>query len=308
MKTISAELQAHLALETTTLATCWRVERMDGTVLGFTDHDADLTLDADGNGDVTYMAATGINRSAIADEDGLGTANLEVAGFFDSEAITEADLTLGIYDFAEVKIFQVNWADLTMGVLKLRRGRLGQVTQHRDGFAVELRGLAAFLSQPIGEVYTPDCRADLGDSRCQVDLEAFTVACTVETVASAVGGDIRVQRFTTVEDLSGYTPLPADGSSSYFYNGAVEWLTGDNAGARALVKLFDPDTNTLTLFDPPDSPIQSGDTFTLIAGCDKRRVTCKAKFDNLVNFRGEPWIPGLDILLRIPDSTTRQGD
>ena len=44
MKTVSAGLEAHLALEATTLATCWKVTRTDGTVYGFTSHDKDLVV------------------------------------------------------------------------------------------------------------------------------------------------------------------------------------------------------------------------------------------------------------------------
>ena len=37
-------------------------------------------------------------------------------------------------------------------------------------------------------------------------------------------------------------------------------------------------------------PIVVGDTVRLVAGCDKIRQTCHAKFDNNLNFRGEPHI------------------
>ena len=36
------------------------------------------------------------------------------------------------------------------------------------------------------------------------------------------------------------------------------------------------------------------DDFTVTAGCDKQFPTCKAKFDNVVNYRGFPHIPGND--------------
>ena len=39
MKSVSPALAAHLNGEVTTLATCWRLERADGWVRGFTDHD-----------------------------------------------------------------------------------------------------------------------------------------------------------------------------------------------------------------------------------------------------------------------------
>ena len=40
-----------------------------------------------------------------------------------------------------------------------------------------------------------------------------------------------------------------------------------------------------------------GDTFNAIAGCDKTISTCIAKFNNAVNFRGEPYVPGMDKML-----------
>jgi hypothetical protein len=59
VKTISAALAQHLAGEGTTLATCWRITRRDGVVLGFTDHVRDLEMDG-----VTYKAASGYTRTA----------------------------------------------------------------------------------------------------------------------------------------------------------------------------------------------------------------------------------------------------
>jgi hypothetical protein len=54
MKHLPASLQSHLDTGATTLAWCWRVTRGDGGVLGFTDHDRDLTFDG-----TTFQAATG---------------------------------------------------------------------------------------------------------------------------------------------------------------------------------------------------------------------------------------------------------
>ena len=48
----------------------------------------------------------------------------------------------GLFDFAEVRIFLVNWADLTQGVMKLRRGYLGDVMGTPSGtFETTLNGL-----------------------------------------------------------------------------------------------------------------------------------------------------------------------
>ena len=56
--------------------------------------------------------------------------------------------------------------------------------------------------------------------------------------------------------------------------------------------------------------IQVGDTFDIIAGCDKTRETCQSKFSNIINFRGEPDVPGVDKLLTTAgtlDKTGRNG-
>jgi uncharacterized phage protein (TIGR02218 family) len=48
---------------------------------------------------------------------------------------------------------------------------------------------------------------------------------------------------------------------------------------------------------PMPYSIASGDTYNLIKGCDKTLITCAERFDNIVNFRGEPSVPGLDRML-----------
>jgi uncharacterized phage protein (TIGR02218 family) len=44
--------------------------------------------------------------------------------------------------------------------------------------------------------------------------------------------------------------------------------------------------------------IAIGDLFAVTMGCDRRLATCKARFDNVVNFRGEPYLPGTDEVLK----------
>jgi uncharacterized phage protein (TIGR02218 family) len=54
----------------------------------------------------------------------------------------------------------------------------------------------------------------------------------------------------------------------------------------------------LELWQAMPEPFAAGDAFTVTAGCDKRFDTCRAKFDNVVNFRGFPHIPGNDFVAR----------
>lgn len=166
MKALSLALRNHFAGALTSLATCWKIIRKDGTVLGFTDHDSSLTIEG-----VKYEASTGYFRSAIANSATAAVDNLEVSGFLDSNSITELELRNGAFDFAEVEIFAVNWEDLSMGICRLRYGYFGEVNVRSSGlFTVELRGLMQLFSQTVVETIMPECRADLGDHRCGVPL------------------------------------------------------------------------------------------------------------------------------------------
>lgn len=82
----------------------------------------------------------------------------------------------------------------------------------------------------------------------------------------------------------------------YFAYGKVKWLTGANAGYSMEVRSFAPGAVTIVL--PMEYPIAIGDTYTITAGCDKQFGTCKNRWNNVVNFRGEPYIPGIDTVIR----------
>lgn len=88
------------------------------------------------------------------------------------------------------------------------------------------------------------------------------------------------------------------GASEYFTGGLVTWLTGANAGLSMEVQTYVP--GYVKLFEPMPHPVVAGDTYTIRAGCDKLLATCRNKFSNAINFRGEPWIPGSDQLMQHP--------
>jgi uncharacterized phage protein (TIGR02218 family) len=287
MKTLDPGLAAHLAGGVTTLCHCWRVERKDGIVLGFTDHDRDLLIEG-----VTYKAATGFAATAIEDQLGLAVSNLDVDGAFSSAAITEDDLNAGVYDDAAVSIMRVNWQDVSQRVV-LRSGFLGQITRGEAAFSAELRGLAAKLDQSAGRIFQRTCAWELGDARCGVDLDAPERhgGGTVESVISSF--EFTASRIDSF-------------ASGVFGRGKIVWTAGDNAGLAIEVKSHtqgSPDSR-LSLFLPAPRPIQVGDTFTITAGCDKRLETCRDRFGNVVNFGGFPHMPGNDFVLGV----AKQGD
>ena len=282
MKSASTAMAAHIAGETTTLATCWKVTRTDGLVLGFTDHDQDITFDSQ-----LYQASTGYTRSAIHTISDLSVDNLDIESALNSDTLAADDLRAGLWDNAEVEIFFVNWQDLTQGNIILKRGSIGQVELQDTIFKAELRGLTQALQQQIVELFTPDCRADLGDARCKVDLTPLTVTGAV----------------TAASNRYGFTDSGRTEAADYWDGGLVTWTGGVNNGRMMEIGTF-ASGGVFTLYLPMPVAIAPGDTYSLQPGCDKSFSTCKNRYNNVNNFRGEPNIPGTDIVYNYPNSNS----
>jgi uncharacterized phage protein (TIGR02218 family) len=274
MRDIPAPMAAALGRGATTFARCWRVERRDGVVLGFTDHDGDIAFDGD-----VYRAETGMTASAAESALGLAAAGLDVVGALDDAGLSEADLARGLYDGAGVKLFLVDWRDPGSRVL-LFAGALGEIARERRLFTAELRGLAHALQQPQGRLYQRGCDADLGDARCGIDLASALYRA--EGVVTAVAGG------------RAFTAAVLAGRDSVFTRGRLLWTSGANVGAACEIRRHEG--ALVELAEIPPIAIAAGDAFTATAGCDKSFATCRNTFFNQDNFRGFPHMPGNDWL------------
>ncbi len=280
MKPISAALQTHLDGELTTLAYLVKITRTDGAVKGFTTFDQNLTV-----GGVTYKADGAMTPSALQSTSGLATDNMEITGILNSSDITETDIDNGLYDHARIDVYACNWADLTQGTVQLRRGWIGNIALSGGHYVAEMRGLHDLLQRPIGSYYTAECRYDLGDTNCTVNVAAVTVTGSVSAV-------------TDNANFADYTRTESDGQFNY---GKLIWTGGANSGLSMEVKNWDGAALAFTLWLAMPNAIQVGDTYTVYPGCDKRFTTCTAKFSNGLNFGGFPYIPGVGNILKYPN-------
>lgn len=290
MRVLSAGLQNHLDTGTTTLCWCWRITRNDGVAFGFTDHDRDVAFDG-----TSFEAASGFTGSEITGAVGLNVDTLEVEGAIQSDRLSEKDLAAGLFDNALIEIYRVNWAEPAQRVL-MRYGNLGEVARGAHHFRCEVRGLAHELQQPQGRIIQYGCDADLGDVRCKVDLDHPAFSSSDGIVASI--GDS--PRSFAASGLDGY-------ANNWFTRGLITWLSGANAGRAAEVKLHAKSSSgvTIELWQRPSEDMGEGDTFRITAGCNKQFSTCRTKFDNTVNFRGFPHVPGNDFMLRVASRTDK---
>lgn len=277
------EMQAHLQSGLTTLCRCWAVVRRDGQSFGFTDHDRDLDFEG-----VVFRADTGLSAKAVQQTTGLAVDNSEAVGALSDAAVTEADILAGRFDGAAVRAWLVDWSAPENRVLQFR-GSLGEIKRGGGAFEAELRGLTEALNQPQGRVFQPGCAAVLGDGQCRFDTTqpGFAAELAAEEVEEG-----RVFRFA---NLAGF-------DERWFEKGRFEVTSGAAAGLVGLVKndRLSDQGREIELWEALRAPIATGDMVRIVAGCDKRAETCRLKFQNFLNFRGFPHIPGEDWLLSYP--------
>ena len=282
------ELLDHLATGATTVCRAWAVTRRDGLVLGFTDHDRDLSFAG-----ISFKADSGLTAKALQQSTGLSVDNSEAMGALSSSAITEADIQAGRYDGAEVQSWLVNWKSVSQRMLMFR-GSLGEITRSGGAFHAELRGLAERLNQVQGRVYHRHCAAVLGDGACRVNLNLPGFAAEVQAV--------------TVRDGVAFTFAAMSGfADRWFERGRLRVLDGSAVGLEGVIKsdrLAADGTRRVELWQRIAGGPAAGDLIRLEAGCDKRAATCLEKFSNLMNFRGFPHIPGEDWMTSYPTSTS----
>jgi uncharacterized phage protein (TIGR02218 family) len=211
------------------------------------------------------------------------------------DTLNEDDLAAGRFDAAAVELWLVDWSDPDLRVL-LAKGALGEVKRDGAAFTAEVRGLSERLSQTCGRLYTATCSADLGDSRCKIDLSnaAFHGSGTVTAVTAAAA--------FSASGLDGF-------DDGWFIAGKLTFAGGANDGLAVEVKRHvKSGAVTFELWLQMPQPIAPGDSFTVTAGCDKHFPTCHDKFNNVVNFRGFPHIPGNDFVIRYPVPGTPGND
>ena len=258
----------------TSLAFCWRLERRDGGGVALTSHDQPLWHDG-----VRYDPAPGMIPASVVRRRGLDAPSGEIDGAISSAALTEFDLEMGRWDGATIRLLAVDWTAPGGQALPLMAGEIGGVSVSGGGFTAELSGAMARLDAPACPATSPECRAELGDRDCRVDLSARRLR------ASVVAQDGNALTLSI---------LPGDG----YVAGSLSVMSGTLTGFRS--PILGVAGAVLTLRDPPRATIAVGTRVWLVEGCDKRFATCRDRFANAPNFRGEPHLPGNDLLTRYP--------
>ena len=262
------------AAELDTAASWWRIHRKDGVTLGFTTHDRDLWF-----GDVLHRSAPGMLPSAIRKSASLADDEAEVEGALGHDTIRSEDIATGRFDGARIESGIVDWETLENAALYA--GSIAAVSQDAAGFTAQLQSAKAALDVDPVPRASPSCRARFCGPGCGLPAEGFTL----RTAVAAVDYDANSVSFTLDQP-------------SLYLRGEVRWLDGPQTGLT--MKIIGQSGSGLEVDTALDPGLAPGHRALLRQGCDKTIAACASRFGNAINFRGEPHLPGNDLLAQYP--------
>ncbi|MDG6079189.1 DUF2163 domain-containing protein [Erythrobacter litoralis] len=263
------------AADLDTAASWWRIYRTDGVALAFTTHDRDLWFEGH-----LHRAAPGLLPSAIRRTIDLSDDEAEVDGALSHDTITSADIATGKYDGAGIEMGIVDWE--TLETASLYAGSIDSVAQDSDTFSARLKSVKSVLAIDTVPRTSPTCRAEFCGPGCSLSPERFRRRARVSRL-DAEGGRV-------------WLSIADPGRFEY---GTLRWIDGPHSGRTVTILSLESDGAFMldTLLDKASAP---GDRAILHEGCDKTISTCARRFDNAKNFRGEPHLPGNDLLAQYP--------
>lgn len=264
------------------MADLFRITLSNGQILRHTNADMPVVWDGQTYEAHKLIIKRGATRVAVGLDVDSNTLEIAAEPDYRLEGLQWSEAALGgALDGARVvieRIFFSDWAT-PVGAVVIFSGRVSDVSGSRSAVKVDVKSDIELLnvSSPRN-IYQAGCMRTLYDGGCKVNREKFTVNGRV-TANSATGTELAC-------DLT-----QADG---WFNQGVIKFTSGRNAGLSRTVKEHKNGRLSFALRLP--SPPQSGDVFKIYPGCDKRQETCGKKFDNIVHFRGFPYIPAADTI------------
>jgi uncharacterized phage protein (TIGR02218 family) len=277
MKTISPALQALLATNQFYYADLYTFTLISGNILRLTSADVDIVS----GGNTFSSQGPLIERSKISWKIGVAVDELDLTvtplpgDSADGYPILEA-VQYGVFDAANLQLeraFMPTWGDTSAGTVIMFVGWIAAVDAGGIKIAMKVESHLNILTiQMPRNMYCPTCWWNLYDQGCQVAQSSYTFSGTVGSNPTNV--------FVPVNGVSQ--------ANDYFDQGYMSLQSGL---IRRSIKTWSGNVITPLVPLPPLWIPNPGDPVTLVAGCDHTIDRCQTKFNNVINFRGQPFIP-----------------
>lgn len=250
------------------LVTCLKIINSDGTKYHLCDSDSDVIIN-----DEIYLHGAYFIPGKITNSTNLDENNFKVIFTLDDYYFERNKLISGYYSksFIEISLVDIFAASYKKQILKT--GYLGAISIKEHSFIGEINSLSSFTKNNITKCYLSSCRAKFGDEKCKVKLEKYTANGQIENLS----------------DINSFYDSQREEVDDYFKHGEIIFLTGNLASRKFWVSDFYNKKIIIQSLEQLEFNI--GDKYQIIAGCNKDFNTCINKFNNALNFRGEPFVP-----------------
>ena len=153
--------------EVTTFCSLWTLEITSGQSIYLTDHD-DL-ISYGGN---VFLPQNGADASLSDIRNGLAVDSGGIQTMLVLPNISPDDIRGGALDGAQLSQFRHDWRSGETTLLS--KGRVGDVSISGDAISIEWLGQASLLDRTTGRVFSRQCDASFGDSRCGLRASDFS--------------------------------------------------------------------------------------------------------------------------------------
>jgi uncharacterized phage protein (TIGR02218 family) len=233
------------------------------------------------NGSTWLAAPAGLTRSKIRWATGVEVDSLDIDFQADASILVAgmpmlAAAVSGLFDNCRVtlqRLFMKDWLT-PVDTLLLFQGNTAPAEILRMAIHLTVKSDLERLNVMIPpNVYQATCLHSLYSPGCTVKAATYRATGTATSV-NANGGIVAAW-------------TQPDG---YYQMGAIKFTSGANTGLTRTVKSHTGGAVYPTKAFP--YPIANGDAFVITPGCDKlQNGDCKNKFNNVINFKGFPFIP-----------------
>ena len=270
MKNISNNLKELLNKDYIKLAKCFTITLQTGEIIGLTEHSQDLQIN-----NTTYYSSNGFEHNNSDFTSNLSNSISEIIGLIDNNTININDIITGKFDNAKIEIFYIDTNDENFEKIHITTGNITSININDGKITFSINNILNVLDKTIGDIYSPLCRAQFCDQKCLLNINDYTFTSKITHVKS------------DTEFLYDISSIGVK-DKNYFKYGIVIFTSGKNINQSMEIKQsFD---NDIILNTKLNYSLTVGDTFKIIVGCDKTISSCINKFNNAINFRGEPHI------------------
>lgn len=195
-------------------------------------------------------------------------------------------IAMADYENPHREQFYINNYYTAINHIKIARANIGNITiKDLQKIEIELRGFNQKLNNPINTSYSRSCRAKLFDDKCGLNQDNY----------------VSMAMIYEVNDNLTFTIPKIEGTTTQYYNaGSLTMTSGENIGQKGVIRsckeidiegqlYYKIELRKGLTYKPSE-----GDSLNIYPGCNKTVDNCKL-FNNIDNFRGEPYIPGDDV-------------